>query len=86
MRMQYSFHDTGFRRVHAVPRLSLLEESRRSATQLLQEGGVDHVIEFGTIIHYIAAQVAPNKNYPDSEILQTTRLLKAYEVIGPKER
>ena len=76
------FQDADFRRILVVSKLSPVAENRRAAIQLLLEGGVDHVIEFGTIIGYIADQVAPNKNYPDSEILQAIRLLKVYGLMG----
>ena len=43
---------------------------------------IDHVIEFETIVRFIVDQVEANKNYPDSEILQTIRLLKVYGVVN----
>ena len=76
------FHDADFRRILVLSTLSSVEENRRAAIQLLQEGGIDHVIEFGTVMHFIADQVQANKNYPDSEILQTIRLLKMYGLMA----
>ena len=71
-------HDADFRRILVVSRLSSTPSNRKAAVQLLKDGGIDHVIEFDTIVHFIVDQVEPNKNYPDSEILQTIRLLKVY--------
>ncbi len=74
-------HDADFRRILVVSRLSSTQSNRKAAVQLLKDGGIDHVIEFDTIVRFIVDQVEPNKNYPDSEILQTIRLLKVYGML-----
>lgn len=75
------FHDADFRRILVLSCLSPLRENREAAIHLLKEGGIDHVIEFGTIVRFTVDQVEARKNYPDSEILQTIRLLKVYGLI-----
>ena len=75
------FYDADFRRILVVSRLSPVPDNRKAAVQLLKDGGIDHVIEFSTIVRFIVSQVEPNKNYPDSEILQTIRLLKVYGLL-----
>jgi len=45
---------------------------------MLSQNGIDHIIEFETIINDIYKKVKENKNY-NSEILQTMRLLKIYK-------
>ena len=75
-------YDAEFRRILVVSRLAKTPENRQAAIGSLQDGGIDHVIEFETIVRFIAAQVEPNKNYPDSEILQTIRLLKVYGMLA----
>ena len=75
------FFDADFRRILVVSRLSPVEENRQAAIGRLKEGGIDHVVEFRTIVRFIVDQVVPNKNYPDSEIMQTIRLLKVYGVL-----
>ena len=72
------FRGADFPRILVVSRLSPVEEARDAAIELLKAGGIEHVIEFPTILHFIADQVETNKNYPDSEIMQTIRLLKIY--------
>lgn len=76
------FYDADFRRILVVSRLSPIPHNREAAIRLLQDGGIDHVIEFDTIVRFIVDQVKPNKNYPDSEILQTIRLLKVYGMLS----
>jgi hypothetical protein len=65
-----------------LSRLSPVHANREAAIALLKEGGIDHVIEFDTIMRFTVDQVEARKNYPDSEILQTIRLLKVYGVIN----
>ena len=72
------FRGTDFRRILVLSKLSLVEESRNAAMEILKAGGIEHVIEFATIIHCVAKRVETNKNYPDSEIMQTMRLVKIY--------
>lgn len=76
------FHDADFRRILVLSRLSPVHANREAAIALLKEGGIDHVIEFDTIMRFTVIQVEARKNYPDSEILQTIRLLKVYGVIN----
>ena len=54
-----------FRRILVLSKLSLVEESRNAAIELLKAGGIDHVIEFATIFHCVAKQVEMNKNGSD---------------------
>lgn len=75
-------YDADFRRILVVSRLSPMPHNREAAIRLLKDGGIDHVIEFDTIVRFIVDQVKPNKNYPDSEILQTIRLLKVYGMLS----
>jgi len=72
------FHGADFRRILVLSRLSPVEEARNAAIELLKAGEIQHVTEFPTIIHFIAEQVQKKKNYRDSEIMQTIRLLKIY--------
>ena len=75
-------YDADFRRILVVSRLSRTQTNRKAAVQLLKDGGINHVIEFGTVVRFIVDQVEANKNYPDSEILQTIRLLRVYGMLG----
>jgi len=70
------FHGADFRRFLVLSWLTLVEENQNAAIELLKAGGIDHVIEFATIFHYIAEE--EKKNYSDSEVMQTMRLVKIY--------
>ncbi len=76
------FSDADFRRILVVSALAQTEENRQGAIRLLQQGGIHHVVEFHTIVRFVVGQVEANKNYPDSEILQTIRLLKVYGIVA----
>ena len=75
-------YDADFRRILVVSTLSHMQRNREAAISLLKAGGINHVIEFPTIIRFIVDEVEANKNYPDSEILQTIRLLKVYGMVA----
>jgi hypothetical protein len=49
--------------------------------EMLREGGIDHVIEFPTILGYLVSYVEVNANYVESETLQLLRLLKRYDLV-----
>lgn len=76
------FSDADFRRILVVSALARTEQNRQGAIRLLKQGGIDHVVEFDTIVRFVVHQVEANKNYPDSEILQTIRLLKVYGIVA----
>ena len=40
--------------------------------------GIDEVLEFKDILSFVIEKADPNKNYRDSEFLQTVRLLRGY--------
>jgi len=55
---------------------------REQSIQLLREKGVDGIISFRSMLLDILAKVEINRNYQKSEILQTLRILKNYELLG----
>jgi len=67
-----------YRKILVIPALAKNEETRKEAIKMLSQNGIDHIIEFETIINDIYKKVKENKNY-NSEILQTMRLLKIYK-------
>ena len=76
------FSDADFRRILVVSALARSDQNRQAGIRLLEQGGIDHVVEFDTIVRFVVDQVEANKNYPDSEILQTIRLLKVYGILA----
>lgn len=67
-----------YKKILVIPTLTKNEEKRKEAIKMLSQDGIDHIIEFETIIDDIYKMVEPNKNY-NSEVLQTMRLLKIYK-------
>ena len=66
-----------FKRILIISSLPVTQDARNESIQLLQDGRIDHVIEFKTIVNKLWQDLHENKNY-DSEILQTMRLIKKY--------
>ncbi|UCD58099.1 MAG: hypothetical protein JSV16_03000 [Candidatus Hydrogenedentota bacterium] len=49
--------------------------------EMLREKGVDHVLEFPTILSFLISHVEINFNYVESDTLQLLRLLKRYGLV-----
>ena len=58
---------------------------REECMEIVKKGRVDEVLEFHDILSFVVDRVEPNKNYRDSEFLQTVRLLKGYGFLKPDE-
>ena len=69
-------------KVLVLPGLPTENPYREQSIQLLQEKGVDGIISFRSMLLDILAKVEVNRNYQKSEILQTLRILKNYELLG----
>lgn len=74
-----------FKKILVVPRLPKAKETRNKSIKIMKEKGVDHAIEFTTILDHIIQNIQTNKNYIESDILQTIRLLKNYGLIKDKQ-
>ena len=66
-----------FKKILIISSLPANENTRNDSINLLQQAGIDHVLEFKTIIDKLLNDVEPNKNY-HSHILQTIRLIRKY--------
>ena len=71
------FDSCDFKKILIISSLAINQLAREETIERLCSGGIDHVIEFKTIIDSLYESVDPNKN-PSSEILQTIRLIKIY--------
>ena len=56
-------------------------QQRARAVQCLQEYGMNHIIEFPTILQEMLARINAYGNYAPSSTLQTLRLLKRYHLV-----
>lgn len=64
-----------------ISELPALPEPRQRAIEAARERGLDHVIEFPTILQEILEKLNPHVSYAPSITLQTIRLLKRYEFL-----
>jgi hypothetical protein len=68
-------------KILVVPALPRALESREATIRLLREKGVDAVIAFHTILRDLIDNVATNRNYRKSDLLQILRILKNYDLL-----
>ena len=71
----------GLVKLLVVPGLPRDDKMRQRSIELLRSKGVDGVISFRSILQQLIASVAANRNYQKSDLLQTLRLLKNYELL-----
>lgn len=71
----------GLVKLLVVPGLPRDSKTRQRSIELLRSKGVDGVISFRSILQELIASVATNRNYQKSDLLQTLRLLKNYELL-----
>ncbi len=70
-----------FRTILVVSELPASPEPRARSLDLLRRAGVDHVLEFPTVLQDLFQKVSPNVNYAASPTLQTLRLVKRYRLV-----
>jgi hypothetical protein len=75
------FREKDFKKILVLSSLPATGEMREKSIELIGSKGVDHVIEFATVLNYIISKVKPNQNYVNSDLLQLLRLLKCYKLI-----
>jgi hypothetical protein len=71
----------GLRKILVMPGLSKDEKLRTKSIEVLRSRGVDGVLSFETILSDLIGQVAVNRNYQKSDLLQILRLLKNYGLL-----
>ena len=74
--------DDDMMKILVLPGLPTENPYREQSIQLLQDKGVDGIISFRSMLLDILAKVEVNRNYQKSDILQTLRILKNYELLG----
>ncbi len=75
------FGSTEFSRILVVSELPHSTEGRARAETAVRSHGVDHVIEFPTILRGILARIQTNYNYTESDVLQLLRIMKRYRLV-----
>jgi hypothetical protein len=71
----------GLVKILVIPALPQDRESREESISIFRTKGIDAVITFGTMLTDLANRVEPNRYYTKSDLLQTLRLLKHYELL-----
>ena len=71
----------GLVKILVVPGLPRDTKTRQRSIELLRSKGVDGVISFRSILQELIANVATNRNYQKSDLLQVLRLLKNYGLL-----
>lgn len=71
------FNRSNFKKILLCSKLPTDRVAREKSIELLQSKGIDHIIEFSTIVQNLWELSKRQKSY-DSEILQTIRLIQMY--------
>ncbi len=67
-------------KVMIVPALSQERSARDESIAVLRAKGIDAVIPFRTMLCDLVTRTEPNRNYQKSDLLQTIRILKNYDL------
>ena len=70
-----------FKTILVISELPKNPEQRAKSVKCLQETGIDHIMEFSTVIEGVLDKICENTNYTMSQTLQLLRLLKKYSFI-----
>ncbi|RJP14996.1 MAG: hypothetical protein C4520_20720 [Candidatus Abyssobacteria bacterium SURF_5] len=82
--LQYArsvFNGAPFKSLLVISEATAVEPLWLKVEEMLKEGGIDHVVEFTTILGFLISYVEVNVNYVESETLQLLRLLKRYDLV-----
>ena len=74
-----------FATILVISELPNTPKHRERSIQLLRDYGIDHVLEFPTMLRDTLNRLSPHANYAPSQTLQTLRLLKRYNFISNQQ-
>ena len=75
------FGERPFTNILVISELPQSSEPRARSVQLLQEAGIDHVLEFSSVLRDLLEKVSMHENYATSPTLQILRLMKRYKLV-----
>lgn len=75
------FGGAPFKSILVISEAPATEAVWHKMERVLRENGVDHVLEFPTLLSFLIDHVEVNLNYVESETLQLLRLLKRYNLV-----
>ena len=76
-----AFGDAPFKSILVISEAPVAEPVWSKMEEALRERGIDHVLEFPTILNHLISRVEVSVNYIGSDILQLLRLLKRYGLV-----
>jgi hypothetical protein len=76
------FDGAPFKTILVISELPANPEQRMRSMALLRQTGVDHILEFHSVLRGVLLQLSAGSNYAPSATLQTLRLLKRYKLIA----
>ena len=82
--LQYAtkiFKGEPFTKVVVLSELPSNKEILERSVDVLRKNGIDHAIEFSTILKDLIMHVQINNNYTESDTLQLVRLMKRYGLV-----
>ena len=75
------FKDAPFKSILVISEAPASKTVWSKMEELLRQGGIDHVLEFPTILSFLIAHVQVSNNYVESDTLQLLRFLKRYRLV-----
>jgi hypothetical protein len=79
------FGSRPFKSILVISELPASPEPRARSIQLLQETGIDHVLEFSSVLRDLVDTVSMHENYMSSPTLQVLRLMKRYKLVRDQQ-
>jgi hypothetical protein len=76
-----AFGDAPFKSILVISEAPVAEPVWSKMEETLRERGIDHVLEFPTILNHLISHVEVSVNYVGSDILQLLRFLKRYGLV-----
>ncbi len=79
------FGSRPFKSILVISELPASPEPRARSIQLLQGTGIDHVLEFSSVLRDLVDTVSMHENYTSSTTLQVLRLMKRYKLVRDQQ-
>ena len=68
-------------KILCLAELPASEDMKQNTLDMLKSKGIDGVLLFRTILHHLVVHVDRNKNYEKSDLQQTIRIFKSYNML-----
>lgn len=78
--MQFRIPVQSLLKIVVIPALTSNYEQRTKTLQIFNSFGINSIIQFKTVLNDLIEKTQVNHNYSKSDVLQTIRILKAYDL------